>query len=73
MKNSTDTEKSTLTSINVLIVFIAICGGLMFVMYTSGIAGILIGIGFFVNLALVLFYKIYKKYGRFKKSLSHCV
>lgn len=67
MKNSTDTENSNLKSINVLIVFMTMCGGLMFVMYTSGIAGILIGIGFFVNLALVLFYKVYKKYGRFKK------
>lgn len=69
MKNSTDTKHSTLSSINVLIVFMAMPFGLMFVMYTSGIANILIEVGFWVNIVLVLFYKIYKKYGRFRKTV----
>lgn len=69
MKNSTDTKHSTLSSINVLIVFMAMPFGLMFVMYTSGIANILIEVGFWVNIVLVLFYKIYKKYGRFRKAV----
>lgn len=69
MKNSTDTKHSTLSSINVLIVFMSMPFGLMFVMYTSGIANILIEVGFWVNIVLVLFYKIYKKYGRFRKTV----
>lgn len=38
-------------------------------MYTSRIANILIEVGFWVNIVLVLFYKIYKKYGRFRKTV----
>lgn len=68
-KSDTETKRSTLISINVLIVFMAMCGGLMFVMYTSGITSVLFDIGLPVNMILVLFYRIYKKYGRFRKTV----
>ncbi|MDE5772032.1 MAG: hypothetical protein K2I06_10475 [Ruminococcus sp.] len=70
MKDSAKEKNGDIwNSINVLIAFLTILGGMMFLMYTSGITSVLFDIGLPVNIALVLFYKIFKKYGRFRKTV----
>ncbi|MDE6781345.1 MAG: hypothetical protein K2J40_07805 [Ruminococcus sp.] len=70
MKDSTKEPKdNTWHSINVLIATLTILGGIMFLMYTNGITSVLFDVGLPVNIALVLFYKIFKKYGRFRKTV----
>ncbi|MDE5583866.1 MAG: hypothetical protein K2J08_09190 [Ruminococcus sp.] len=59
------TKDNRWNSINVLIML----GGIFFLMYTSGITTVLFEIGLPVNILLVLFYKIFKKYGRFRKTV----
>lgn len=70
MKDSANEKKNnTWKSINVLITYLTILGGMMFLMYASGITIVLFEIGLPVNILLVLFYKIHKKYGRFGKTV----
>ncbi|MDE6834317.1 MAG: hypothetical protein K2J39_08775 [Ruminococcus sp.] len=67
MKDSTNEIKDNKwNSINVLIVTLTMFGGIMFLMYTSGITTVLFKIGLPVNIVLVLLYKIHKKYGHLK-------
>ncbi len=64
MKDSTnETKDNTWNSINVLIVTLTMFGGMMFLMYTSGITSVLFEIGLPVNIVLVLFYKLNKEFG----------
>lgn len=44
-------------------------GGVFLLGYTSRITSVLFDIGLPVNIVLVLFYRIYKKYGRFRKTV----
>jgi len=70
MKDSAKETKDNIWNIiNYLIVALTMLGGIMFLMYTSGITSVLFDIGLPVNIVLVLFYKIHKKYGRFGKTV----
>ncbi len=70
MKDSTKEIKDNIwNSINVLIATLMMPCGMMFIMYTSGIASVLFEIGLPVNILLVLFFKIHKKYRRFRKTV----
>ena len=64
MKDSAnETKDNKWNSINALIVTLTMFGGIIFLMYTSGITTVLFEIGVPVNILLVLFYKLNKKFG----------
>lgn len=70
MKDSTNETKGNIWKyINVLIATLTLFGGVFFLTYTYGITSALFNIGLPVNIALVLFYENFKKYGRFRKTV----
>lgn len=70
MKDSiNETNGKIWHSINALIVVLTLFGGVFYLTYTYGMTSLLFTIGLPVNIALVLFYQTFKKYGRFRKTV----
>lgn len=69
MKDSGNETKNIWTGINILIITFGMFGGVFLLGYTSRITSVLFDIGLPVNIVLVLFYRIYKKYRRFRKTV----